>query len=119
MTKTEIVQRGWDAFGAGNFDKLVADYMDNMLFIMPGQDDVLEGKPAFRSALDGIGGALPPGFEITGMRHIEGDKEVMTIVEWKSNKVTASQSAVLFKFEGEAIFEERWFMDTAQWKAAM
>ena len=118
MTRTDIVQRGWDAVGTGDWDKLVADYTDDMVFIMPGQADLLQGKAAFRSALDGFGGLVPPGFEVTGLRHIEGTDEVISIVEWKSNKVEASQFAILFKFKGEAIFEERWFVDTEQWKSA-
>jgi hypothetical protein len=28
MNLADIVQRGWDAVGAGDFDALVADYMD-------------------------------------------------------------------------------------------
>ena len=44
MTLAEITQRGWDAVGSGDFDTLVADYVDNMTFIMPGQTDVLEGR---------------------------------------------------------------------------
>lgn len=71
MSLAEIVQRGWDAVGAGNFDTLVADYIDDMIFVMPGQSDILAGKDAFLKALDGIGGILPPGFEITGLRQIE------------------------------------------------
>jgi ketosteroid isomerase-like protein len=117
MNLAKIVQRGWDAVGVGDFDTLVADYAENMTFIMPGQADVLEGRQAFRSALDGLGQILPPGFEITGLRQIEGENEVVSIVEWKSDKVIASQLSVLFKFEGEKIYEERWFVDTVQWKS--
>ena len=119
MSKADIVQRGWDAVGVGEWDKLVADYADNMIFIMPGQTDVLEGKAAFRTALDSFGEIVPAGFEITGMHHIEGDDEVVSIVQWKCNKVGGSQLAILFKFNGELIVEERWFLDTEQWKAAM
>ena len=118
MSLKDIVQRGWDAFGAGDFDTLAADYTEDMLFIMPGQDDILEGRQAFRDALDGIGQTLPPGLEITGLRHIEGEDEVVSIVEWKSDKVVASQSCMLFKFTGDKIYEERWFIDTEQWKGA-
>ena len=118
MSRADIVQRGWDAVGAGDWDKLVADYTDDMVFIMPGQADVLETKAAFRSALDGFGEIVPPGFEVTGLRHVEGNDEVVSLVEWKSNKVNASQFAILFRFKGELIFEERWFLDTEQWKAA-
>jgi len=84
---------------------------------MPGQADVMEGRQAFRSALDNLGEILPPGFEITGLRQIEGETEVVSIVEWKSDKVIASQLSVLFKFKGEKIYEERWFVDTEQWKS--
>jgi ketosteroid isomerase-like protein len=112
------VQRGWDAVGAGDWDTLVADYTDDMVFIMPGQADVLEGKAAFRSALDSFGELVPPGFEITELRHVEGNDEVVSIVEWRSDNVATSQFAILFKFKGEAVCEERWFVDTEQWKAA-
>ena len=118
MKLAEIVQRGWDAVGAGNFDLLVADYEPDMKFIMPGQADVIEGRQSFRAALDGLGDILPPGFTITALRHIEGDGEVVSIVEWKSNKIAASQLTVLFRFNGERISEERWFIDTLQWKDA-
>ena len=116
MKLANIVQRGWDAVGAGDFDSLVADYEEGMTFIMPGQTDVLDGRQAFRSALDGLGEILPPGFEITGLRQIEGENEVISIIEWKSEKVTDSQLSVLFKFKGDKIYEERWFIDTEQWK---
>jgi len=118
MNLTNIVQRGWDAVGAGDFDTLVADYVEDMKFIMPGQSNVLEGRNAFRVALDGLAGLLPPGFEITGLRHIEGADEVVSIVEWKSAKIAESQLAVLFRFNGEKICEERWFIDTEQWRSA-
>jgi ketosteroid isomerase-like protein len=118
MKLADIVQRGWDAVGAGDFDTLVADYVEEMTFVMPGQSDVLEGRSAFRAALDGLAGLHPSGFEITGLRNIEGDDEVVSIVEWKSEKVAESQLSVLFKFDGEKISEERWFIDTEQWKNA-
>ena len=118
MSLADIVKAGWEAVDKGDFDTLVADYAEKMTFIMPGQADVLAGRQAFRSALDGLGDILPPGFEITGLRQIEGESEVVSIVEWKSNKVASSQLAVLFKFDGNKIFEERWFVDTEQWKGA-
>jgi hypothetical protein len=118
MNLANIVQRGWDAVGTGDFDTLVTDYIDDMKFIMPGQANVLEGRKAFRAALDGLGSILPPGFEITGLRHIEGGNEVVSIIEWKSDKIIESQLSVLFKFEGEKIYEERWFIDTEQWNNA-
>ena len=118
MSLAQIVQRGWDAVGARDFDTLVADYVEDMRFIMPGQTDVIEGRREFRAALDGLGEILPPGFEITGLRQIEGKNEVVSIVEWKSEKVPSSQMSVLFKFEDEKIYEERWFIDTEQWRCA-
>ncbi len=117
MNLAKIVQRGWEAVGVGNFDTLVTDYAEEMTFIMPGQADIMKGRQTFRSALDGIGEILPPGFEITELRHIEGDNEVVSIVEWKSDKMISSQFSVLFKFEDNKIYEERWFVDTEQWKS--
>ena len=118
MSLSDIVQRGWDAVGSGDFDALVKDYVEDMIFVMPGQSNVLEGRKAFREALNGLGEILPPGFEITGLRQLEGQDEVVSIVEWKSQKIAGSQLAVLFKFNGEKIYEERWFIDTEQWKGA-
>ena len=118
MNLSKIVQRGWDAVGKGDFDALVTDYVDDMVFVMPGQTDVLEGRQAFRSALNGLGDLLPPGFEITELRQVEGACEVVSILEWKSEKISGSQLLVLFKFAGEKINEERWFIDTEQWKSA-
>lgn len=118
MSLANIVQRGWDAVGAADFDTLVVDYVDDMIFIMPGQANVIEGRQAFREALNGLGEILPPSFEITGLRQIEGVDEVVSIVEWKSEKVEESQLSVLFKFRGDKIYEERWFIDTEQWKSA-
>jgi len=44
MSLADIVQRGWEAVGAGDFDTLVTDYVEGMTFIMPGQADVLDGR---------------------------------------------------------------------------
>jgi ketosteroid isomerase-like protein len=118
VSLAEIVERGWDAVGAGDFDTLVADYEEGMIFVMPGQNDIIEGRQAFRSALDGLGEILPPGFEITGLRQIEQGDEVVSILDWSSEKVEMSQLSVLFRFRGEKIFEERWFVDTEQWTGA-
>jgi len=116
MTLSSIVQRGWEAVGRGDFDTLVDDYTDDMTFIMPGQEDILRGRRTFRKALNNLGGLLPPGFEITALRQVEGENEVVSIVEWKSNNIEFSALAVLFRFEGDKIYEERWFVDTEQWK---
>ena len=118
MSLADIVQRGWEAVGRGDFDTLVEDYVEDMVFIMPGQSNVLEGRQAFRAALDGLGEILPPGFEINELRQIEGGNEVISILEWKSEKIADSQLSVLFKFNGDKIYEERWFIDTEQWKSA-
>jgi ketosteroid isomerase-like protein len=115
----EIVQRGWEAVGRGDWDVLVADYTADMIFVMPGQNDVLNGKAAFRDILNNLGAALPPGFNIASIRHIGGGGEVVSIVEWTSDKVPeGSQLAVLFRLTASKITEERWFIDTEQWKAA-
>jgi ketosteroid isomerase-like protein len=118
MSLSEIVQRGWDAVGNGDFDTVVKDYVDDMVFVMPGQANILEGRSAFREALNGLDNILPPGFEITGLRNIEGEDEVVSIVEWKSDKITSSQLSILFRFKDDKIYEERWFIDTEQWNGA-
>ncbi len=118
MTLAEIVQGGWDAVAEGDMDKLVADYTEDMIFVMPGQTDILNGIPDFRAAVENLGAAVPSGFEIIALRHIEAEGEVVTICAWKSDKIEASQLAVLFRFRGIKIYEERWFVDTEQWKGA-
>jgi ketosteroid isomerase-like protein len=119
LNHAAIVQRGWEAVARGDWDSLVADYTTEMVFVMPGQADELHGRPAFRAALDNIGAALPPGFTITSMRQVGEDGEVVSVVDWKSDKCPqGSQLAVLFQFEGDKVHEERWFIDTEQWKAA-
>ncbi len=115
----KIVERGWDAVARGDWDALTADYTADMIFVMPGQNDVLEGKTAFRGALNDLGAALPPGFGITSIRQIGDGPEVVSIIDWKSDKVPGgSQLAVLFRFTGALVSEERWFVDTEQWRAA-
>ena len=118
MTLAEIAQRTWDSVAAGDMDALVADYTEDMIFVMPGQTDITRGIHDFRVAVENLGAAVPAGFEITGLRQIEGDGEVVTICDWKSDRVEASQLTALFRFRGDKIFEERWFVDTEQWKGA-
>jgi ketosteroid isomerase-like protein len=117
---TAIIKSAWAHLGAGELDELASLYSDDMAFILPGQNDQLNGRQAFRSALDGIGEALPPGFEITEMRYFEGDGDVVNVVAWKSNSIPeGTQSSILWKFnEGGEITEERWFVDTEQWKSS-
>ena len=61
------LKAGWDALAAGEMDKLASFYAEDMIFVLPGQDDVLEGRAAFRAALDGKQvprirrGLRPPG----------------------------------------------------------
>lgn len=118
-SETEIVQRGWEAVARGDWDALIADYTEDMIFAMPGQNDVVEGVPAFRNALENLSSALPQGFDITSIRQIGSTPEVVSILEWKSDKIPdGSQLAVLFKFRAGKVSEERWFVDTEQWKAA-
>ena len=103
----------------GSWDALIADYTKDMIFVMPGQNDVLKGVIAFRKALENLGAALPPGFEITSIRNIGETGEVVSIVEWKSTKIPeGSQVAILFRLTDGKVYEERWFVDTEQWKAA-
>ncbi len=119
VNNVEVVERGWDAVARGDWDTLIADYTEDMIFVMPGQNDVLNGTGAFRNALENLGAALPPGFDITSIRQIGESGEVASILEWKSDKVPGgSQLAVLFKLRDGKVHEERWFVDTEQWKAA-
>lgn len=119
ISDAEIVGRGWDMVARGDWDVLVEDYTEDMIFAMPGQNDVLNGKLAFRDALNNLGAALPPGFNITSIRQVGETGEVVSLVEWTSDNVPeGSQLAVLFKFTAAKIMEERWFVDTEQWKAA-
>lgn len=119
ISTAAIVARGWEAVARGDWDALVTDYTDDMVFVMPGQNDVLDGKIAFRTTLENLGAALPAGFEISAIRHIGDGAEVISILEWTCDKLPeGSQLSVLFKFDGDKIAEERWFVDTEQWKAA-
>ena len=118
-SNAEIVARGWDAVAAGDWDTLIADYTDDMIFVMPGQNDVLEGTAAFRNALEIIGAALPPGFEFISIRLVGENDDIVSVVDWKSDKVPdGSQLTVLFRLRESKVYEERWFIDTEQWKAA-
>jgi ketosteroid isomerase-like protein len=116
----EDLKAGWAALAVGDMDKLASFYADDMIFVLPGQNDVLEGRTAFRAALDGIGQALPPGFEIKDLRYCQGDNEIVNVVEFTADKLpNGSQCAILFKFGDDGLItEERWFVDTEQWKAA-
>lgn len=118
----EILKAAWDALGRGDMDAVAGAYSDDMIFVIPGQNDILRGRTAFRAALDTIGQALPPGFEVTDLRYFAGQDagEVVNIVEWKSAKIPdGSQSAVLWRFNSShEITEERWYVDTEQWKGA-
>lgn len=118
----EVLRDAWDALGRGDWDALAAFYSEDMIFVIPGQNDILRGRSEFRSALENIGDALPPGFEITELRYFSGENngEVVNVVEWTSSKIPdGTQSAILWKFNtaGE-ITEERWYVDTEQWKIA-
>jgi ketosteroid isomerase-like protein len=116
----EDLKAGWAALAAGEMDKLASFYAEDMIFVLPGQNDVLKGRTAFRAALDGIGQALPPGFAIKDLRYCPGDNEIVNVLEFTADKLpNGSQCTVLFKFGADdLITEERWFVDTEQWKAA-
>ena len=87
----ETVRHAWDLLGEGKFDELASLYSDDMIMVIPGQNDVISGRSAFRTALDAIGDALPPGFAISDMRYCVGDGEITNIVEWKSDKLPAGR----------------------------
>jgi hypothetical protein len=120
QTNRNNLAAGWDALAKGAFDELASYYAEEMLFILPGQDDVLSGREAFRDALNNISAALPPGFDIKDIRYCMGEDEIVNIVIWTSDKIpNGSQTAILFKFNADGLItEERWYVDTEQWKAA-
>ena len=95
LENTVVLKAAWDALGRGDWDALAEFYSDDMIFVIPGQNDILRGRSEFRSALENIGDALPPGFEITDLRYFSGDNdgEVVNVVEWTSSKVTRTSSA--------------------------
>ena len=122
MRSNVILKAVWEAVERGDLEALTAFYSDDMIFVFPGQNDILRGRAAFRSVLETMSDALPPGFEITNVRYFSGEKdgEIVNVVEWKSTKLpTGTQSAVLWKFNAaNKIAEERWYIDTEQWKVA-
>jgi len=120
QTNRSNLEAGWDALAKGELDKLASYYAEDMQFIIPGQNDVLAGRVAFREALNNISAAIPPGFDIKSLRYCMGDDEIVNIVEWTSDKIpSGTQSAVLFKFNTDGLVTaERWYVDTEQWKAA-
>lgn len=93
-TNIEALKAAWDALGRGDWEALTAAYSDDMIFVIPGQNDILRGKAAFRMALENFGQALPPGFEVTDLRYFAGeaDGEVVNIVEWTAAKIPGGPS---------------------------
>ena len=63
-TDADIVQRGWDAVARGDWDALVADYVEDMIYVKPGQTS-LESE-------DGTGLCSPTYHDIPG-DYQEGD----------------------------------------------
>ena len=118
MSNAAMIAKGWELVAAGDWDTLIEDYTDGAILVMPGQNDVIEGASAIHAALTNLGAVVPPGFAVTGVRQVGDGDEVVSIVDWKCDKIPAgTQSAVLFRMTGGKIFEERWFMDTEQWKS--
>ena len=110
VTNIEVLRDAWDALGRGDWDTLAAFYSDDMIFVIPGQNDILHGRSEFRSALENISEALPPGFEIKDLRYFsgEGDGEVVNVVEWVSEKIPdGTQSAILWSAKQGAIMSNR------------
>lgn len=119
MSGAAMIAKGWDLVAKGDWDTLIEDYRDDAILVIPGQNDVIEGASAIHGALTNLGAAVPPGFNVTGVRQIGDGDEVVSIVDWTCDKIPGgTQSAVLFRMSGGKITEERWFVDTEQWKAA-
>ena len=119
MSGAEMISKGWELVAKGDWDTLITDYTDNAILVMPGQNDVIAGASAIHVALTNLGAVVPPGFAVTGVRQIGDGDEVVSVVDWKCDKIPdGTQSTVLFRMTGGKIHEERWLMDTEQWKAA-
>ena len=130
MSLVDIVQQGWEAVGRGDFDTLVEDYVENMVFIMPGQSDILEGRQAFRVALDGLGEILPLDSKSQGcakskgkmrsFQFLNGNLKRLRILNYpfyssltairsmrKGGSLTLSNGRVLFKAEFFSNFDDQ------------
>lgn len=119
MSGAAMVAKGWELVAKGDWDALIADYDDGAILVVPGQKDVVEGASAIHAALTDLGAVVPPGFAITGVRQIGDGDEVVSVVDWSCDKIPeGTQSTVLFRMANGKIFEERWFVDTEEWKAA-
>ena len=119
MSGAAMITKGWRLVAKGDWDTLITDYKDEAILVMPGQNDVIDGASAIHAALTNLGAAVPPGFEVTGVREIGDGDEVVSVVDWKCDKIPdGTQSTVLFLMADGKIYEERWFVDTEQWKAA-
>ncbi len=119
MSGAAMITKGWGLVAKGDWDTLITDYKDEAILVMPGQNDVIDGASAIHAALTNLGAAVPPGFEVTGVREIGDGDEVVSVVDWKCDKIPdGTQSTVLFRMADGKIYEERWFVDTEQWKAA-
>lgn len=119
MSGAAMIEKGWELVAKGDWDTLITDYKDDAILVMPGQDDVIDGASAIHAALTNLGSVVPPGFAVTGVRQIGDGDEVVSVVDWKCDKIPGgTQSTVLFRMTAGKIYEERWFMDTEQWKAA-
>lgn len=114
-----MIEKGWELVAKGDWDTLITDYKDEAILVMPGQNDVIDGASAIHVALTNFGSVVPPGFAVTGVRQIGDGDEVVSVVDWKCDKIpNGTQSTVLFRIADGKIYEERWFMDTEQWKTA-
>lgn len=119
MSNAAMIAKGWELVGKGDWDTLIQDYTDAAILVMPGQNDVIDGAAAIHAALSNLGAVVPPGFAVTGVRLVGDGDEVVSIVDWSCDKIPGgTQSAVLFRMADGKIFEERWFMDTEEWKSA-
>ena len=119
MFGAAMIGKGWELVAKGDWDELIKDYKDEAILVFPGQNDVISGASNIHAALSNLGAVVPPGFAVTGVRQIGDGDEVVSVVDWKSDKIPeGTQSTVLFRMSDGKIYEERWFVDTEQWKAA-
>ena len=70
-------------------------------------------------ALQHVFELFPQAFPPYVLLHFRGEAPCLCHHATADSEQLAIQLAALFRFRGDKIFEERWFVDTEQWKQAL
>ena len=119
----DLYRQYLEAQRKGDSEAVASLYTEDAKLIPPGRQPLI-GRTEIGKYFEGSAGS---GIELD-LNHIEIEGNLAWVtglahwdaVEWTSTKLPdGSQSAILWKFDGDGqIIEERWFVDTEQWKAA-